>query len=94
MKDRDVAFLMLDCPDGPDLVREKVLPYLKEGRYTMPCLFRSGQPAPGGAYGIRFCPTQYVIGRDGRIAGRGINGSVPALRRMVERALEPPGGPR
>jgi len=84
MKDQDVVFLMVDGVD----TAEKVASYLKDGRYTMPCVFKSGEGNPMKTYSVQFCPTQYVIGRDGKISSRTVGATILEVRRMLDDALE------
>ena len=42
MKGQDVVFLMVNGVDTPD----KVAGYLKDGRYTMPCAYKTAAVNP------------------------------------------------
>lgn len=83
LKDRDVVFLMVNGVDAP----EKVAEYLKAGRFTMPVAFRTAEDNPMKTYCVQYCPTQYVIGRDGAIVWRAVGATRFAIRRELERAL-------
>lgn len=84
MKDRDVVFLMVNGVDAP----EKTVSYLKDGRYTMPCAFKTAQENPMKTYAVKYCPTQYVVSRDGTITSRTVGGTTVEIRRMIEKALD------
>ncbi len=83
MKDKDAVFLMVNGVDTP----EKVTSYLKDGRYTMPCAYKSAESNPMKSYSVRFCPTQYIIGRDGKISARTVGATIVEVRRMLDQAL-------
>ncbi len=86
MAGKDLVFLTIDTVDPPARADE-VRTYLKDGRYTLPCLLKTGPDATMKDYHVTGCPTQYVIGRDGRISGRGVGARIPAIRRMLLKAL-------
>jgi len=83
MKDKDVVFLMVNGVDSAD----KVATYLKDGRYTMPCAYKTAAANPMKIYSVQYCPTQYVIGRDGKIDSRTVGATIVEVRRMLERSL-------
>ncbi|KAF0245390.1 MAG: hypothetical protein FD180_1613 [Planctomycetota bacterium] len=83
MKDKDVVFLMVNGVDTPD----KVASYLKDGRYTMPCAYKTATANPMKVYSVQYCPTQYVIGRDGKIAARTVGATIVEVKRMLDAAL-------
>jgi hypothetical protein len=84
MKGEDVVFLMVNGVDAP----EKTLDYLKEGRFTMPCAYKSAAANPMKIYQVQYCPTQYVIGRDGTIHSRTVGATIVEVRRMLDEALK------
>ncbi len=83
MKGQDVVFLMVNGVDAP----EKVTSYLKDGRYTMPCAYKTATANPMKIYSVQYCPTQYVIGRDGTISARTVGATTVEIRRMLDAAL-------
>lgn len=83
MAGEDVVFLMVNGVDAP----EKVADYLKEGRYTMPCAYKTAAANPMKTYSVQYCPTQYVIGRDGTIEARTVGATTVEIRRMLDAAL-------
>ena len=83
MKDQDVVFLMVNGVD----TAEKVASYLKDGRFTMPCVFKTAEVNPMKTYAVQYCPTQYVIARDGTISARTVGAGIIEVRRMLEKAL-------
>lgn len=83
MKGQDVVFLMVNGVDAP----EKVADYLKDGRYTMPGAYKTAATNPMKIYSVQYCPTQYVIGRDGKITARAVGATTVEIRRMLDSAL-------
>lgn len=90
---KDGDLVVLGITMGED--KEKVQGLLDESDYTIPVLLDDG--SVGGDYDVKRVPTHVVIGRDGKIAWRGVGydeAMGKAIDQAIETALDQPDAPR
>ncbi len=84
LKDRGFAVVAVDMMED----RATVSDFVKRSGYTFPVLLdTTGEIGGGGLYAARAIPTNYVIGRNGRIVGRKIGIDGPAWTSTERSAL-------
>lgn len=71
--------------DTPEVITK----YAKEANLTMTLATVKGagkEKDPSGAYGIVACPTNYLIGADGKVLWRGVGFDEKAMRDALAQA--------
>ena len=73
----------MNVADKADVIRK----YRKEAKLTFPlAIDRQGDKSVATAYGVEACPTNYLVGADGKILYRSLGFDEASLRAALKRA--------
>lgn len=78
MKDRDVVVLAINLQDSKETIRK----YFEENKFTFrPVMQKSDEISR--AYGVSAYPTNYLVGKDGKIRYRSVGYDEAGLKEAI-----------
>lgn len=77
-KRNDVAILCVNIGDDAEVINQ----YWKDNEFTLTAVQQSGGEV-SEAFGVMAYPTNYVIGKDGKVVWRGVGYDAASIRKFL-----------